>query len=113
MLRGQPAVFLSCSDKFKQELGWPVRDALAAQGMCGVIATDEPSLPGTGGDPDAHVEAYLDACSAFVALCTADYSLSDGTMYPRASIIDEIQRAGSRPHLRDHCQVLKSSGVLL
>lgn len=113
MLRGQPAVFLSCSEKFKESLAWPVRDALAAEGLRTVIASDEPGLPGTGRDPDAHIEAYLDACAAFVALCTPDYGLSDGTMYPRASIIDEIQRASARPHLRDHSQVLRSPGVLL
>ncbi len=113
MLRGQVAVFLSCSEKFKLELGRPVRDALNSQGLRAIIASDEPSLPSVHGDPVAKAEPYLDASWAFVALCTADYELSDGTKYPRASIIDEIQRAKARPHLRDHAQVLKSPGVLL
>ncbi len=113
MLRGQVAVFLSCSEKFKHAVAWPVRDALAERGMHGIIVSDEPPLPGGGQDPDAQVESYLNASSAFVALCTEDYGLSDGTTFPRANIIDEIQRASGRPHLRDRSQVLKSPAVLL
>jgi hypothetical protein len=113
MLSGQVAVFLSCSENFKQAVAWPVRDALAEQGMRGIIVSDEPPLSGTGQDPEAKVESYLSASSAFVALCTADYGLSDGTTFPRASIIDEIELARGRPHLRDRIQVLKSPGVLL
>jgi hypothetical protein len=114
MLRGQLAIFLSCSDKFKTALAWPVRDALTAHGLRGVIVSDEPPLPAPArGDAGAKAEPYLDASSAFVALCTADYELSDGSRYPRANIIDEIQQATALPHLRDRCQVLKSPGVLL
>jgi hypothetical protein len=115
MLRGQVAIFLSCSEKFKTALAWPIRDALAGRGLRAVIVTDEPPLPvpGQSGDAEAKAEPYLDASSAFVALCTADYELSDGSRYPRANIIDEIQQARARPHLRDRSQVLKSPGVLL
>jgi hypothetical protein len=116
MLRGQVAVFLSCSEKFKPKLAWPVRDALAREGLHAIIMSDEPPLPeigGIGGDAEDKTEPYLDASSAFVALCTADYELSDGSRYPRANIIDEIQQARTRPHLRDRCQVLKAPGVLL
>jgi hypothetical protein len=116
MLRGQVAVFLSCSEKFKPKLAWPVRDALAAEGVYAIIMSDEPPLPepgGMGGDTEGGAEPYFDASSAFVALCTADYELSDGSQYPRANIIDEIQQASARPHLRDRSQVLKAPGVLL
>jgi hypothetical protein len=113
MLRGQVAVFLSCSEKFKPSVGWPVRDALAGHGLRAVIMSDEPPLLSVGADPEAKAEPYLDASSAFVALCTADYELSDGTKIPRATIIDEIQHAVGRPHLRDRAQILKSPGVLL
>ena len=112
MLHGQVAVFLSCSDKFKPGLGWPVRDALAAQGLRAILISEEPPLGSASGEATS-AEPYLDASSAFVALCTADYELSDGSKYPRANIIDEIQQALGRPHLRDHAQVLKSPGVLL
>jgi hypothetical protein len=112
VLHGQVAVFLSCSDKFKPGLAWPVRDSLAAQGLRVIILNEEPPLESAGGE-EARAEPYLDASSAFVALCTADYELSDGSRYPRANIIDEIQQALGRPHLRDHAQILKSPGVLL
>ena len=114
MLRGQLAIFLSCSEKFKTALAWPIRDALTGHGLRAIIVSDEPPLPWPGPDAaEAKAEPYLDASSAFVALCTADYELSDGSRYPRANIIDEIQQASSRPHLRDRSQVLKSPGVLL
>jgi hypothetical protein len=113
MLGGQVAVFLSCSEKFKPSVAWPVRDALAGQGLRAVIMSDEPPLLSVGGDAETKAEPYLDASSAFVALCTADYELSDGTKIPRANIIDEIQQAVGRPHLRDRAQILKSPGVLL
>src|SRR5215470_2686364 len=118
MLGGQVAVFVSCSEKFKEPVAWPVRDALAEHGLRCIIVSDEPPLPGTGaggpgGADNAKVESYLDASSAFVALCTADYALSDGTTYPRANIIDEIQLASLHPQLRDHSQILKSREVLL
>jgi hypothetical protein len=115
MLRGQVAVFLSCSENFKAQLAWPIRDALTGHGLRAIILSDEPPLPSPGlrGAVAAKADAYLDASSAFVALCTPDYELSDGSRYPKASIIDEIQQAGTRPHLRDRSQVLKSPGVLL
>ena len=113
MLGGQVAVFVSHSEKFKETIARPVRDALAEHGLRGIIVTEEPPLPGTGDHPDAKVESYLNASSAFVALCTADYALSDGTMYPRASIVDEIQRASLRPRLRDRSAILTSPDVLL
>src|SRR5580658_3164475 len=112
MLGGQVAVFLSCSEKFREAVARPVRDALAGQRLRVIILSDEPPLgPASRGESSA--EPYLDASSAFVALCTADYELSDGSKYPRANIIDEIQEALGRPHLRDHAQVLKAPGVLL
>jgi hypothetical protein len=114
MLRGQLAIFLSCSETFKTALAWPIRDALTAHGLRGIIVSDEPPLPLPGLDaPEAKAEPYLEASSAFVALCTADYELSDGSRYPKANIVDEIQQASARPHLRDRSQVLKSPGVLL
>jgi hypothetical protein len=114
MLRGQLAIFLSCSEKFKSTLAWPIRDALTGHGLRAIILSDEPPLPSPGPQADgAKAEPYLDASSAFVALCTADYELSDGSRYPRANIIDEIQQASALPHLRDRSQVLKSPGVLL
>src|SRR5215470_15226607 len=75
MLGGQVAVFVSCSEKFKEAVARPVRDTLAEHGLRGIIVSDEPPLPGTGehagaggGEAGGHslakVESYLDASSA-------------------------------------------------
>jgi hypothetical protein len=79
MLRGQATVFLSCSEKFKERVALPIRQAPRDRGVFGVIVSEEPLLPRTSGDPDSKVESYLDASDAFVALCTPDDVLQDGT----------------------------------
>jgi CAP12/Pycsar effector protein, TIR domain len=113
MLNGRPTVFLSCSERFKANVAIPVRNALRAQGVFAVIVSEEPMLPRTRGDPDSKVESYLNASDAFVALCTPDDRLSDGTLQCRQNIIDEVQRALGKPHLRDRIQVFKESSVRL
>ena len=111
MLDGRPAVFLSCSERFKKTVAWPVREALKEYGVHGVIVSDEPLLPRTPSDPDSQVNAYLDASDALVALCTADDRLDDGTVQCRPNVVNEIQRALDRPGLRDKVQVLKAPHV--
>jgi hypothetical protein len=111
MLDGRPAVFLSCSERFKKTVAWPVREALKEYGVHGIIVSDEPLLPRTPSDPDAQVNAYLDASDALVALCTADDRLEDGTVQCRPNVVNEIQRALDRPGLRDKVQVLKAPDV--
>jgi hypothetical protein len=113
ILDGRPAVFLSCSERFKKTVAWPVRDALNVYGVHGIIVSDEPLLPRTLSDPDSQVNAYLDASDALVALCTPDDRLEDGTVQTRPNIINEIQRALDRPGLRDKVQVLKAPDVKL
>lgn len=113
MLDGRPAVFLSCSERYKKIVAWPVRDALRDHRVHGIIVSDEPLLPRTPSDPDSQVNAYLDASDALVALCTPDDRLEDGTVQTRPNIINEIQRALDRPGLRDRIQVLKARDVRL
>ncbi|HVC33807.1 MAG TPA: TIR domain-containing protein [Chloroflexota bacterium] len=113
MLRGQCAVFLSCSEKFKGRVAKPIREALRPYNVLGVIVSEEPLLPGTASDPNSKVESYLDASDAFVALCTPDNQLDDGTMVCRQNIIDEIPRAMGKPHLRERIQVFKERTVRL
>lgn len=113
MLGGRPVVFLSCSEKFKLKVARPVREGLKAAGIHGIIVSDEPILPRTDWTPDNKVESYLDASDAFLALCTPDDDLSDGTVQCRQNIIDEIQRARQKPHLRDKIMVLKTASVRL
>ncbi len=113
MLNGHATVFLSCSEKFKLRVARPIRDALQQHELFGVIVSDEPLLPRTPGDPESKVESYIDASDAFVALCTPDNQLDDGTMVSRQNIIDEIQRAHARPHLRSRILVFKERSVRL
>jgi hypothetical protein len=113
LLDGRPAVFLSCSERYKKTVAWPVRDALTEYGVHGIIVSDEPLLPRTPSDPDSQVNAYLDASDALVALCTPDDRLEDGTVQTRPNIINEIQRALDRPGLRNRVQVLKAPDVRL
>jgi hypothetical protein len=55
----------------------------------------------------------LDASDAFVALCTPDDRLEDGSVQSRQNITDEIQRALQKPHLRGRIQVFKDPSVQL
>jgi hypothetical protein len=113
MLAGMPAVFLSCSEKFKTSVAVPIKNALAEVGVRGIIVSDEPSPDSIDWDPDSKVEWFLNASDAVVSLCTADNRLEDGTIECRPNIIDEIQRARQKPHLARKIQVLKSQEVHL
>lgn len=113
VLLGRPTVFLSGSEKYKHSLLIPIRSALEAHGIFGVIVSEEPRLPRTADNPDAKVDSYLDASDAFVAVCTPDDELSDGSAQPRPKIIDEHRRASGRPGLKDKIQVLKEASVRL
>jgi hypothetical protein len=113
VLNGRPAVFLSCSEQFKRDVAMVVRSALEDIGVHGIIVSEEPLLPRTGWTPDDKVESYLDASDAVVALCTADNHLADGTVECRQNVVDEIQRARGKTHLRDKILVLKAASVRL
>lgn len=113
MLRGRPTVFLSCSERFKERVAFPVRTALAKHEVQAIIVSEEPLLPGASGDPESKVDTYLEASDAFVALATPDDQLGDGTVQTRPNIIDEHARARTRPKLRERIQVFKHPDVRL
>lgn len=113
MLYGRVAVFLSCSERHKKRVAFPIRSALAEHGIHGIIVSDEPLLPGATGEPESKVDTYLEASDAFLALCTPDNELDDGTVQTRQNIIDEHARARSRPKLRERIQVFKDPTVKL
>lgn len=113
MLYGRPVVFLSCSEKFKLTVARPIRDGLRNVEVHGAIVSDEPALPRTGWSPDDKVESYLNASDAFLALCTPDNELADGTVECRQNIISEIERARKKPHLRDKIMIFKAASVRL
>jgi hypothetical protein len=112
LLNSRATVFLSCSDRFKEQVARPIRAGLAEYDIFAVIVSEEPLLPRTSGDPDSKVDSYLDASDAFVALCTPDDQLSDGTSQCRQNIISEIERA-RKTHLRERIQVFKEPTVRL
>ena len=113
MLGGKGTVFITCSERLKEKVAYPVRDALRARGFNGIILSDEPLLPNTGWEPDSKVDSYLNASDALVALCTPDNLLDDGGYESRQNVILEIQRGRERPHLRGRTLVLKSPEVKL
>jgi hypothetical protein len=113
MLNGRPVVFLSCSTRYKESVAAKVRTALDGIDVWGVIVADEPLLPRVGWEPGAKVESYMNASDAVVALCTADDTLTDGTVQTRPNIIDEIRMARERPHLRERVLVAKARAVRL
>lgn len=106
-------MFLACSETFKEQVAFPIRNALAEHGVRGIIVSEEPLLPRTRSDPDSKVNSYLDASEAFVALCTPDNHLADGTVECRQNIVLEIQRAFDRPGLRERVQVVRAPEVRL
>ena len=112
MLNGRVAVFLSCSGKFQKRVAVPIRNALEQRGIRGIIVAEEPFLRGTD-DPERKVDSYLEACDVFVALCTPDHHLEDGSFLTRQNIIDEYARARSRPKLRERALVFKHPDVAL
>jgi len=113
LLKGRVTVFLSCSEKFKEQVAIPIRRALSDRDIFGVILSEEPMLPHTSGDPESKVESYLDASDMLVALCTPDDQLQDGSVQCRQNIIDELQRASQKPHLRSRTLVFKDPSVRL
>ena len=113
MYKGRPCVFLSCSERFKERVARPFKEGLSQAGVYGVIVADEPHPDGARPDPAAKVDYFLDRSDALVALCTPDDHLDDGTVQPRANIIDEMQRAWSRSHLANRVQTLKERTVRL
>jgi hypothetical protein len=113
MLGGRPAVFLSCSEKYKASVAMPVRAELSKLGVHAVIVSEEPHPPSVGWEPDDKVEYFLNGSDAMIALCTPDDQLKDGTVHTRPNIIDEIARARQKPHLRNKIQVLKAPEVRL
>jgi len=113
VLEGRPTVFLSCSEAYKLTVGRSVASELASTGIYGVVLSDAPLLIGDDGSPDGKVERYLDVADAFVALCTPDDRLRSGQVHCRQNIIDEIQRARQKPHLRNRIILFKDALVTL
>jgi hypothetical protein len=112
VLNGKATVFLSCSSLFKVSVAYPFSDALERIDMQGVILEDAPII-GERWEPEEKLELYLNKSDAFLALCTPDDRLDDGTVQTRPNIIDEIARARGKGHLRDRMAIFKEITVRL
>lgn len=112
MLDGLPVVFLSCSERFKERVAYPMRDALERAGYRAVLVSDAPRL-GDAFTPEEKVEAYLRLAEAFIALLTPDEQVEAGSFRARDNIFDEIGRARSIPALRGRVMVFKHPDVRL
>lgn len=113
MYNGRATIFLSCSEKFKDQVAIPIRDALQARGINGIIVSDEPLPRNTDWNPDEKVDGFLNLCDAFVVLATPDDELRDGRVQTRQNVVDEIRRARERPGLAARSIVYKVKGVTL
>jgi hypothetical protein len=113
MIGGRPAVFLSCSELYREGVADRVRDALRDLGLHPVIVSEETRLPSRAWDPEAKVESYLRSCEAFVALVTPDEQLADGSYQCRQNIPDEVGRARPDPRLSEHMIIVKAPNVRL
>jgi len=112
VLNGKATVFLSCSSFFKLTVAYPFSDALERIDMQGVILEDAPII-GERWEPEEKLELYLNKSDAFLALCTPDDHLDDGSIQTRPNIIDEIARARGKGHLRDRMAIFKEVSVKL
>lgn len=111
MIDNKPAVFISCSEKYKERVAYRFRDVIEAVGLRAVIVSDLPS-PAGAFSPEEKVDAYLDRSEAALILATPDDKVGD-SWQPRLNIADEIGRARSRDSIRGRVCVLKAASVRL
>jgi len=113
MLDAKPAVFISHSEQFKEQVAIPLRDYAESLGMKPILVSESPLPKISSSDPDAKVDYYLDKADMFVALVTPDERIESGAVHTRHNITDELSRARSRRHLAGAIQVFKEPQVEL
>ena len=117
MIDGRIAIFVSCSEKYKEQVAYRFRDLIEAMGLRAVIVADLPKPAGVWNLEDK-VDSYLHRSEGVLVLATPDDLAGQGkpksrTWRTRPNIVDEIARARSRDKLRDHICVLKEPSVTL
>ena len=112
MISGRAAVFISCSEQYKLPVAYAFRNAIQEEGWKPIIVSDEPKLVAAW-TPEEKINEYLNRSDMFLALCTPDDKLQNGTLLTRQNIIDEIARTRSSPHLRDRVCIIKEKTVSL
>jgi hypothetical protein len=111
MLGAKPTVFVSHSEKFKEDIALPFRVHAESLGMNVILVSEMPTPEHGAAEPDAKVDYYLDRADMFVALMTPDDRTDSGEIHARPNVTDEITRARMRSHLRPRVQVFKASDV--
>ena len=111
MIDGRTAIFISCSERYKDRVAYRFRDLIEAIGLRAVIVSDLPK-PAGAWDPEDKVNSYLDRSEGVLVLATPD-DLAGGIWRPRPNIVDEITRARSRDSLRGRMCVLREPSVEL
>src|ERR1700679_482321 len=111
MLAARPTVFISHSERFKDQVAAPFREHLESLGMTAVLVSEMPTPESGAGEPDSKVDYYLDRSDMFVALMTPDDRTDSGEVHARPNVTDEISRARGKSHLRERVQVFKADEV--
>lgn len=112
MLNGRNAIFITCSEKYRETVAHRFRERIEAAGLVGVILSEMPKLFGSW-TPEEKLDEYLRRCEAHVVLCTPDDKHADDTWSVRGNVLDEIGRARTMGHLRDCMAVFKTDDVAL
>jgi hypothetical protein len=111
MLNFKPTVFISHSERFKDQVAAPFRQHVESLGMTAILVSEMPTPEGGAGEPDSKVDYYLDRAEMFVALMTPDDRTDSGEVHARPNVTDEISRARGKSHLRERVQVFKAAEV--
>jgi hypothetical protein len=113
MRNNRTTVFLSCSEKFKEEIATPIKLELSKLGIDAIIASDEPIPNNANWDPEAKIEKLLEQSDCSIVLATPDDESHGGSYSIRNNVSDEVGRMRSMPHLRNRILVLKETSVVL
>jgi hypothetical protein len=113
VIGGRPAVFISCSELYRERVADPLKATLDELGVHGVIVSEELRPVSRSWEPEFKVDSYLASSEAFVALVTPDDQLSDGTFRCRPNIVEEVGRVRNDPRLSRSMIVAKAPAVSL
>jgi len=112
LLEGKPAVFISCSEKYRESIGHAFRELLESIGIHGIILSEAPRL-GRTWTPEEKLGAYLRQADAMLVLPTPDDQMSGSVWHSRQNLYDELGRARTLGRLKHRICVNKSHEVSL
>lgn len=113
MLEGKPAIVLSYSLGYQEEIAKPVAEGLAPHGFRAVLVAEEPLPAGVDSNPNDKVEWYFRHSDMAVFLATPEDRLESGEIHTRPNIIDEHRLGQQLDHLKHKLLVFKAAEVKL